>query len=164
MQQRYKRCGQYRSGFEARIADELTVLGIPHEYEPQNKKVHYLQPAKPRTYLIDFLVLSNRLIIETKGEFTSADRVKHLLIKEQHPELDIRFLFANAHRLLRKGSPTTYAMWCDKHGFKWAHRHLPQDWIQECLHADKCVVTEGVRIDGIGNGPKAHSRKGNRGV
>ena len=37
--------------------------------------------------------LDNGIIIETKGAFNSADRKKHKLIKEQHPELDIRFMF-----------------------------------------------------------------------
>jgi len=34
---------------------------------------------------------------------------------------------------LRRGSPTTYAMWCDKHGIKWAdfRKGIPQEWIKE---------------------------------
>ena len=45
-----------------------------------------------RLYKPDF-VLNNGIIIEAKGWFKARDRVKHLLIQEQYPELDIRFCF-----------------------------------------------------------------------
>ena len=40
--------------------------------------------------------------------FTAADRRKHLAIKRQHPKLDIRFVFENSRRKLRKGAKSTY--------------------------------------------------------
>ena len=49
-----------------------------------------------RTYTPDFL-LPNGIIIETKGRFTPEDRRKHLLIKKQHPDLDIRFVFSTVN-------------------------------------------------------------------
>ena len=30
-----------------------------------------------------------------------------------------------------KGSKTTYSQWCEKHGFKWAGKEIPQSWIDE---------------------------------
>jgi hypothetical protein len=79
---------------------------------------------------VDF-ELPNGILIETKGRFKPADRTKHLLIKQQHPELDIRFVFSNSHNTLSKKSSTTYADWCDKHGFKWADKQIPRSWIDE---------------------------------
>ena len=70
-------------------------------------------------------------MIESKGLFTVENRKKHIYIKEQHPELDVRFVFSNANSRLRKGSPTSYSMWCDKQGFKWAHKIIPQEWFDE---------------------------------
>ena len=32
---------------------------------------------------------------------------------------------------IRKGSKTTYGMWCDKHKFLYADKDVPQDWIEE---------------------------------
>jgi hypothetical protein len=116
----------FRSGLEYEVAKQLEDEGIAYEYE--QTKVKYQR--KPSTYLIDF-ELPNGIIIETKGRFTSSDRAKHLLIKQQHPELDIRFVFSNSRNKLNKKSKTTYADWCDKHGFQWADKKIPKDWINE---------------------------------
>ena len=122
----------FRSGFEMDTATDLTSRGIKFEYEPQDKKIHFTQPAKARVYTPDF-ILTNGVIIETKGDFTSADRMKHLYIKEQHPHLDIRFVFCNCRELLVKNGRTTYAQWCRKNGFLFADRKVPQEWADEAL-------------------------------
>jgi hypothetical protein len=83
-----------------------------------------------RTYTPDF-ILPNGIIIETKGRFTAADRRKHLAIKKQHPNLDLRFVFESSKRKLSKGSKTTYASWCERHKFQYADRVIPLDWIGE---------------------------------
>jgi hypothetical protein len=76
-------------------------------------------------------VLPNGIIIETKGRFTVADRRKHLLIKKQHPKLDIRFVFENENNKLRKGSKTSYGKWCDKNDFLYCTRVIPQTWLKK---------------------------------
>jgi hypothetical protein len=101
-------------------------MGIDAQYEPF--KIHYLRPAKPSKYTPDF-VLPNGVIIETKGRFVTSDRQKHLLIREQHPELDIRFVFSNPYQRISKQSKTTYAMWCEKNGFLYAKQAIPQEWL-----------------------------------
>jgi len=116
----------FRSGLEYEVARQLEDEGIAYEYE--QTKIKYQR--KPSSYLTDF-ILPNGIIIETKGRFKSEDRAKHLLIKEQHPELDIRFVFSNSSNKLNKKSKTTYADWCEKHGFKWADKQIPKDWIDE---------------------------------
>ncbi len=63
--------------------------------------------------------------------FSADDRRKHLEIQKQHPTLDIRFVFSNANAKLYKGAKSRYSDWCDKHGFKWAHRVIPEDWLKE---------------------------------
>ena len=59
------------------------------------------------------------------------DRQKHLLIKVQHPELDIRFLFQRSKSRISKTSKTTYADWCEKHGFLYCDLHIPKEWLME---------------------------------
>ena len=72
------------------------------------------------------------MYIEAKGRFITSDRQKHLLIKEQHPELDIRFLFQNANNTISKTSSTTYALWAETKGFKWANGEtIPKEWLDE---------------------------------
>jgi len=83
-----------------------------------------------RKYTPDFL-LPNGIIVETKGLFTVADRRKHLLVQKQHPELDIRFVFASSKRRLSKVSKTTYAEWCEKYNFLYADKKIPEQWTKE---------------------------------
>ena len=98
------------------------------EYE--SEKLAYVIPASKHTYNPDFK-LPNGIFIETKGRFTLEDRKKHLLIKAQKPDLDIRIVFQNPNAKLNKRSKTTYGMWADKNGFKWATKQVPIEWINE---------------------------------
>jgi hypothetical protein len=116
----------YRSGLEDRISKQLKALSVPVKYE--EFKIKY-QVNEVRTYTPDF-ELPNGIIIESKGRFVVADRKKHLLIKKQHPDLDIRFVFSNSRAKINKGSKTTYGMWCDKHGFLYADKLIPEEWIK----------------------------------
>ena len=128
-----------RSKFETRIAKNLEERGVNFTYEttsynyqirPYNAKCQECGSSniyETRKYTPDFF-LPNGIIVETKGRFTTADRKKHLLIQKQHPLLDIRFVFQNPRVKIYKGSKTTYADWCDKHGFVWASKRIPEEW------------------------------------
>jgi len=129
----------FRSGLEEEIAAELSEMGVPFRFEAKEDVIAYDKPARVSKYTPDF-VLQNGVIIETKGRFVTADRQKHLLIKSQHPTKDIRFLFNNPNSRISKQSPTTYAMWCEKHGFIYAKAatkpqrkkgatSVPKEWI-----------------------------------
>ena len=117
----------YRSGLEDRISEQLKSLKVPFKYE--EFKIKY-EVNEVRTYTPDF-ELPNGIIIESKGRFVSADRAKHLLIQKQHPELDIRFVFSNSKSRLYKGSKNTYGDWCKRHGFKFADKLIPEEWLNE---------------------------------
>ena len=120
----------FRSGLEEAQAADLKAVGASFVFEPG--RIPYL-PTKPRYYTPDF-VLRNGIIVETKGYFLSADRSKHLTIREQHPTLDIRFVFARPQNRLGKKSTTTYAAWAEAKGFKWAEKRIPEAWIKEALN------------------------------
>ena len=87
----------FRSGLEEHLANQLEQLGVNFEYE--TLVVNYDRPAKTHRYYPDF-ILPNGIIIEAKGRFLTKDRQKHLLVKAQNPELDIRFVFSNPNQLL----------------------------------------------------------------
>lgn len=110
------------------MSAQLRAANIPFEYEAF--KVSYITPETPHKYTPDFR-LPNGIIVETKGRFVTEDRKKHLLIQAQHPELDIRFVFSRSATPISKASSTTYAMWCDKNGFKYADKLIPQAWLYE---------------------------------
>ena len=130
----------YRSGLEEQICDALTAAGVEYTYE--SMKIHYVQPATERQYTPD-IVLGNGIIVELKGRFLVADRKKHLLIKRQQPHLDIRFVFSNSKQKISKASRTTYADWCNKNGFQFADKEIPDHWIKERRRSLK----DGHRID-----------------
>ena len=118
----------YRSGFEHKVADQLTEAKIKYQYE--KTVIEYIKPETNHTYTIDF-TLPNGILVETKGRWVLEDRKKHLLIKSQHPELDIRMVFQNSKGKIRKGSKTTYANFCDKNGIVWADKTIPATWYSE---------------------------------
>lgn len=118
----------FRSGLEEQVAEQLASHKVKAEYEAH--KVSYLKPARTAKYTPDW-VLPNGIVIETKGRFVVEDRQKHILIKQQHPSLDIRFVFSNSKARISKGSKTTYAMWCEKHGFEYADKWIPNAWLDE---------------------------------
>ena len=118
----------FRSGLEERIAEQLDKAGVEYTYE--KLKLDYVKPASKHVYTPDF-VLSNGIIIETKGRFLLADRQKHILVKRHNPTLDIRFVFSNSNARISKASTTTYAQWCIKNGFKYADKMIPKEWLDE---------------------------------
>ncbi len=118
----------FKSGLEENISQQIASKGIEVQYE--SEKVAYIIPASEHTYHPDFK-LPNGIRIETKGRFVIADRKKHLLVKEQNPNLDIRFVFSNSKNKINKRSKTTYGDWCDKHGFKYADKVIPDEWFLE---------------------------------
>jgi hypothetical protein len=135
---RRKKLSPFRSGLEEKVAGELTELGVEFFYEPPGWVIY----QKPHSrYKPDF-VLPNGIIVETKGQFLSSDRSKHKLIKEQNPELDIRFVFSNSRTRIGSKSRTTYGMWCQRLGFQYADKSIPLDWIKEKLPKKTKLTTE----------------------
>ncbi len=118
----------FKSGLEENISQQIEGKGIVVQYE--SEKIPYIVPASQHTYNPDFR-LPNGIIVETKGRFVAADRKKHQLVKEQHPNLDIRFVFSNSKNKISKNSKTTYGMWCEKNGYKYADKEIPEEWFLE---------------------------------
>ena len=121
----------YRSGFEHKVSEKLTEEKIKFGYEVT--QIDYIKPQTHHKYTVDF-TLPNGILVETKGRWVLEDRKKHLLIKKQHPKLDIRIVFQNPNGKIRKGSKTTYADFCEKHEIPWADKQIPKDWINEKNH------------------------------
>ena len=120
----------YRSGFEHTVSEQLNSAKIKFGYEVT--QIKYIKPETNHKYTVDF-TLPNGILIETKGRWVAEDRKKHLLIKKQHPKLDIRLVFQNPNGKIRKGSKTTYANYCDKYGILWSSKSIPEEWLGEKL-------------------------------
>ena len=103
---------KFKSKLEEDFNNFLIKQKIKFGYE--DYKVSYLKPEKLSKYTPDFncpAIDTFKIIFETKGQFLTSDRKKHLLIKAQHPKLDIRFVFSNSKTKIGKKSKTTYAKW-----------------------------------------------------
>ena len=118
----------FRSGLEDTTALQITSNGAKLLYE--TSKIKYTIPESDHVYTPDF-ILPNGIIVETKGRFMIEDRKKHLLIRAQHPEKDIRFVFTRSATKLYKGARTTYSDWCVKYNFKFADKKIPDSWFNE---------------------------------
>lgn len=113
------------------MEDKIAVQIQTFEKEVyEDSYLTYTIPESKHTYTPDFR-LANGIIIEAKGLFEADDRRKHLLIKQQYPHLDIRFVFQNPKNKTYKGSKTSYADWCEKYGFQYATKLIPSTWFKE---------------------------------
>ena len=117
------------------MARQLKLAGRDFGYE--TVKIDYLKPAKTAKYNPDFVLIKkdgSPMYIESKGRFLTQDRQKHLLLRDQHPDLDIRFVFQRADTKISKTSKTTYAKWAADKGFRWSDKgRVPKEWLDECV-------------------------------
>ena len=121
----------YRSGLEDKLSKQIKTAGLEVHYETD--KIKYQVPPRQAKYTPDFRLPKDGgfFYVEAKGIWDVKDRQKHLLIQEQYPEIDIRFVFSNSNNKLYKGSKSTYASFCDKHRLRWAHKTIPDEWLTE---------------------------------
>ena len=131
---------KYRSTLERKNALSLHRKKIQFSYEKE--QITFVIPSIKKTYVPDFVVYTKsgkKIFIETKGIWDAEDRRKHLYIKQQRPDLDIRFVFSNPNIKLSKLSKTTYKDICEGRGrppykgvtWKYATKKIPQEWLEE---------------------------------
>lgn len=124
----------FRSGLEDNVNDMLKEHNKSFSYE--SEKISYIQPETKHNYTPDFVlnkIVGGKMYVETKGRWVKTDRLKFDLIFQQYTGIDIRFVFQNPNAKLYKGSKTTYAQYCDKKGWRWAKKEIPEEWLKECL-------------------------------
>ena len=90
---------------------------------------HRISYQVEKKYKPDF-ILPNGIIIEAKGWFKTEDQRKHKLIKAQHPEIDIRFVFQRLKSKVQ-GGRFTCQEWSEKYDFQFAESIVPNSWIHE---------------------------------
>ena len=115
---------KFRSDLEGQVADILEKQYVNYMFEP-----HRIQYSVEKKYTPD-LLLPNGILIEVKGWFKADDQRKHKLIKLQHPELDIRFVFGRLKSKVQGGRFTCQS-WCEKYDFQYAESFVPNSWLHE---------------------------------
>ena len=112
----YMRMNNRRSKLECEFEDILKKYDVQYAYEVTT--IPYTVPESKHKYKVDWTI-GNGLLLETKGYLSDhTERMKYRLLKEQYPDLDLRFIFANPRKLCG-GTKYTHAQWADKFGFKW---------------------------------------------
>ena len=110
---------KYRSYLEQRIHEKHPNW----LYEPKDLKVEYVTPHK---YQVDFVDPEEpNIYYEAKGYFRPGEARKYVMIKEQHPDIEIIFIFQQPRNRMsgakrrKDGTTMTMGEWADKRGFRW---------------------------------------------
>jgi hypothetical protein len=135
----------YRTEFEATTADYLLSQNISFEYEPA--RLHYKDSdGRKRIAQPDFHLKPKSndphggMFVEAKSLLKHDHLPRYELLKEQRPDLDIRFVFEEPDRTIShfgvvddegQTRAVSYAEWADMNGFKWAGETVPAAWIKE---------------------------------
>ncbi len=121
-----------KSKLETKIVSILNSTNKPWKYEVT--KISYVIPESVHTYTVDFSILNSSILIEGKGYLSDhTERSKYLQIKEQYPDIDLRFVFENPNKLCG-GMKQTHAEWATKHAFKFCSiRDVEtiKEWVNE---------------------------------
>lgn len=115
----------YKSGFERSFEANLRSRKIKFKYE-----VTSIPYTLHRNYNPDFYFAEKDFFIETKGLLDRDSKAKMIAVKQQHPEIDIRFIFMKADKKI-PGTKQTHAQWAERNGFRWAETVAPEEWFNE---------------------------------
>lgn len=112
---------------------EEIIKDFQAEYDYEVTKISYTVPESNHIYTVDWTLI-NGLLVETKGYLSDhKERYKYVLLKQQYPEMDLRFVFDNPNKLCG-GTKMTHAKWAEKYGFPYCSiKDIEQikAWIEE---------------------------------
>jgi len=120
-----------RSKLELKFEDIIKDTTKDYQYEVT--KIKYIVPESEHVYTVDWTI-HNTLLIETKGYLSDySERKKYELIKKQHPDLNIKFVFDNPNKLCG-GTKMTHGKWAEKNNFDYCgikDTEKVAQWIKE---------------------------------
>lgn len=111
----------FKSGFERTLDIQLKTSGVVYDYE--KTKIPYIL-----SYIPDFYIPATNIYVEAKGFLRRTDQIKMRAVKRQHPGLDIRFVFMEAHKKVPY-TKSNHGQWADRQGFPWAEGRIPEEWL-----------------------------------
>ena len=132
----------YKSGLELTVSEQIKNTEYDLKYETEI--IQYIVPETKHKYTPDFVFTKRDgtlMFVETKGRWTSADRLKMKHVLASNPGLDIRMVFQNPTQKISKASTTTYEAYANKLGIKHvAKKSIPTEWLDECLKTGEVPV------------------------
>lgn len=121
---------EYRSKLEILMYQQIKRYKKKTKVEYETVKLKYSVPVRARYYLPDFVCRrpdGSIFYIEIKGYLRSTDRTKTIRVREQNPEIDIRFVFSKDNTI-NKNSKTKYSDWCKANEFEYSIGSVPKHW------------------------------------
>jgi len=88
---------ELKSGLEEAVHIFLTEKNVDFSYE--GMKIVFSQPTKQKKYTPDFPIKKS-FIVETKGNFNSADRKKHKKIYKHKKKLEPKYLVYQISKII----------------------------------------------------------------
>ncbi len=132
----------YKSGLELTVAEQIKTTEYSLNYETET--INYIVPERKAKYTPDFVFIKKNgdlMFVETKGRWTSADRLKMKHVLASNPGVDIRMVFQSPTQKISKNSKTTYESYANKLGINHvAKKLIPVEWLSECLRDGEEVV------------------------
>ena len=113
------------------VAENIKTTDYPLNYETET--LNYIVPERKAKYTPDFVFTKKDgtlMYIETKGRWTSADRLKMKHVLHSNPGIDIRLVFQAPTQKISKASKTTYEDYAVKLGIK----HIAKKTIPYPVH------------------------------
>lgn len=113
---------RFKSGLELRLAEgPLKKL----KYEPFS-----IPFTMHKDYTPDFVGSDKNIWYEAKGRARTFDEMKkYLAIKEQYPQVTLRFIITNPNVKAYPQVKLTLGEWLTKHGFEWCTEDkVPKSW------------------------------------
>lgn len=137
----------FRSVAEMRFHDAVAKQGLVFRYEDLAQKVEYVIPSRREKYLSDFFFVKKdggTMFVDIKGEWDAKDREKFFLLKQQHPDMDLRIIFLSDPRTtwIGKRGGTSYADICTlgkgtgtwkTFSMPFAYKTMPPSWAAEIV-------------------------------
>lgn len=117
----------YKDDLEADVARQLRSISVNYRHERFRIHVRPYGTSGIRHYTPTFIV-PNWIIIEPRKRFSTEERQMFIYFQREFPELEVRFIFANSKSKISRASKITYAMWCDRYGFKYGDKRIPAEW------------------------------------
>lgn len=132
----------YKSGLEQLVAEQIKSFDFPLNYE--TKILNYIVPERAAKYTPDFVFTKKNgelMYIETKGRWTSIDRLKMKHVLASNPGIDIRMVFQAPTQKISKNSKTTYEAYAHKLGITHVGKKIiPAEWFDECVKSDDEII------------------------
>lgn len=125
----------FRSKLEERTSEQLKSINWLYEGEQLN----YSIPITHHKYTPDFVITKpdgRKLFLECKGRhrwggMDLETRKKMEYVKQQNPNLDIRFVFDKANNKIGTSPKSmTWEQWAEKMGYKYTINIIPIEWFK----------------------------------